>query len=358
MSEPIKPRLSLGKSVLGTVLALLTGGLFPILAIYQTLLPMALPSLTTMVSVALASGFGWGFAVLLWVAALVSSVFGMGTALSAAVMLMNCIPAAVAILGVRQRLPFFEQLRRALAASLGGVALAVVITVASFGGDVIQKLVGQMQAAFDGMLPQLWAAYEDILPAAGISMSYEDFSAQITSMLRIIQLYYEVYLPANLLAGAVWTAALSTLWGNWLAARRGMATSESFAGLFAWRLPANLTWGILLTLAAAFALKFTSIAGADAAWAAVLQLSMTAFTLQVLGANDRRLKNGGASVGRRTVSVVLLMLVGGIAVPLVLGLSVTTLLGVIGAASAVFGRYGALRPWMDKHKKDINGSGR
>ena len=54
----------------------------------------------------------------------------------------------------------------------------------------------------------------------------------------------------------------------------------------------------------------------------------------------------------------LLMVLGGVAVPMVLGWSVTTLLGVIGAVSAVFGRYGALRPWMDKHKNDMNGSGR
>ena len=77
-----------------------------------------------------------------------------------------------------------------------------------------------------------------------------------------------------------------------------------------------------------------------------------------VGANDRRLKSGGASVSRRVVSVVLLMVLGGIAVPMVLGWSVTTLLGVIGAVSAVFGQYGALRPWMDKHKNDMNGSGR
>ena len=33
MSEPMKPRLSVGKIILGTVLALLTGALFPVLAI-------------------------------------------------------------------------------------------------------------------------------------------------------------------------------------------------------------------------------------------------------------------------------------------------------------------------------------
>ena len=41
-----------------------------------------------------------------------------------------------------------------------------------------------------------------------------------------------------------------------------------------------------------------------------------------------------------------------------LSMVVYALLGVIGAVSAVFGRYGALRPWMDKHKNDMNGSGR
>ena len=58
LSEPMKPRLSVGKIILGTVLALLTGALFPVLAMYQALLPMALPGVATMVSVALAVSFG------------------------------------------------------------------------------------------------------------------------------------------------------------------------------------------------------------------------------------------------------------------------------------------------------------
>lgn len=354
----MKPRLSAGKAILGTVLALVVGALFPILAIYQTLLPMALPGVATMLSVALAVSFGWGFAALLWIVGLVSSLLGMGPELTAAAMLMCCAPSAVLILGVRRQQPFFTQLRRALAACLGGAVLAVGVAAAFYGGDMISRLMEEFQKVYDAILPQLWTSYRDVLQTAGASMTYEDFSGMFYSVLRLVKVYYETYLAADLLAGAVWTAALSALWGNWLAARRGMATRESFAGLHEWRLPANLTWGILMTLAAAFALKYTSIAGAAAAWAAVEKLSMTAFTLQALGANDRRLKSSGASVGRRTTSVVLLMLVGGIAVPLTLGWSVTTLLGVIGAVSAIFGRYGALRPWIDKHKNDINGSGR
>lgn len=358
LSEPMKPRLSVGKIILGTVLALLTGALFPVLAMYQALLPMAVPGVATMVSVALAVSYGWGFAALLWIVGLAMALFGMGPALAAAAMLMCGAPSAVIILSIRKRQPFFAQLRSALAACLGGTVLAVVVAAAFYGSDMVGRLMEEFQKLYESILPQLWESYRDVLRAAGTMTTYEEFTAPFYSMLRLVKIYYETYLAADLLSGAIWTAALSTLWGNWLAARRGMATKESFAGLHEWRLPANLTWGILMTLAAAFVLKYTSVPGVGAAWAAVEKLSTTAFTLQALGANDRRLKSGGASVSRRVTSVVLLMVLGGVAVPMVLGWSVTTLLGVIGAVSAVFGRYGALRPWMDKHKNDMNGSGR
>ena len=358
LSEPMKPRLSVGKIILGTVLALLTGALFPVLAMYQALLPMAVPGVATMVSVALAVSYGWGFVALLWIVGLAMALFGMGPALAAAAMLMCGAPSAVIILSIRKRQPFFAQLRSALAACLCGTVLAVVVAAAFYGSDMVGRLMEEFQKLYESILPQLWESYRDVLRAAGTMTTYEEFTAPFYSMLRLVKIYYETYLAADLLSGAIWTAALSTLWGNWLAARRGMATKESFAGLHEWRLPANLTWGILMTLAAAFALKDTSVPGVGAAWAAVEKLSMTAFTLQALGANDRRLKSGGASVSRRVTSVVLLMVLGGVAVPMVLGWSVTTLLGVIGAVSAVFGRNGALRPWMDKHKNDMNGSGR
>ena len=357
MSDPWKPRPSVGKIILGIVLALAVGAAFPFLTVYQVMLPLALPGVATMISVALAASIGWGSAALLWVVGLAISLLGLGPELTAAIVPMSCLPAVVMILGIRRQKPFFAQLRTALAACLGGAVLAVSVAAAFYGGDMIQRLMELLQSALETLLPEMWKGYKGILQTAGVSMTYDEFASTFYSTLKVMQLYYETYLPANLLTGAVWTATISTLWGNWLAARRGMATSASFAGLHEWKLPANLTWGILMTLAAAFALQFTSLPGADAAWVAVEHLAMAAFTLQALGANDRRLKSGGATVSRRAGSVVLLILLGGIVAPLVLGLSMMTLLGIVGAFSALFGRYGALRPWIDKHKNDMNGSG-
>ena len=73
--------------------------------------------------------------------------------------------------------------------------------------------------------------------------------------------------------------------------------------------------------------------------------------MQALAACDRRIKARGATRGRRTATVVLILLAGLI----FRAYGTFTFLSLIGCASALFGRRGAARPIVEKLKKTFGG---
>jgi len=168
-----------------------------------------------------------------------------------------------------------------------------------------------------------------------------------------MQSYYESNLLANQFAGAIWTAALAVLAGNWLLARRGEATTESFKGLFEWYLPANVTKGLLMMLAVSALLLNFSIRGNVALYIIVSRIVLTAFVIQGFAANDRRMRRNGASRGRRQGAVVLLVLLEALLGNALLGLDVFALLAIAGGGSALFGSRGAARPMIDHIKEKM-----
>ena len=130
---------------------------------------------------------------------------------------------------------------------------------------------------------------------------------------------------------------LSVLWGNWTMARLGLATNESFAGMSAWFLPARLTWGALGLWLAGMLLQAGGYAAGATVFAAVRRISGTAFAIQALASLDRRMLRSGRELSRRRALIALL------ATGALLFGEIALLLGIIGAASALFGSHGALK---------------
>ena len=65
-----------------------------------------------------------------------------------------------------------------------------------------------------------------------------------------------------------------------------------------------------MTLLAAWIVTGTAIPGGAIAWCAISALAQVAFVVQALAACDRRIKARGATRGRRTATVVLILLAG------------------------------------------------
>lgn len=356
LNQSYRPRPSAGKLIFGIIAALVFGVLHPFFVSFQAVFP--LPGLFAMLIVALYAYAGVIPAALL--ACIGTAMLGLGytPALGLAALPMYVVPAVIMIAMLRRRKPFFKQLTIGLAACAIGAAATLVLLRLLFGADMIMGVFDQIREMLAQMLPLLWETYEPLYANIGTEITYEVFSERFYDALLMMQRYCEMYLPGNLIAGATLTAMLSVAWGNWILARRGEATSESFVGLAGWNLSGNMTIGLLLVLAAGLVLRKMGIAGAEMTWIVVSMLAKQAFTVQALAAFDRRMKAGGASRARRTVMIVLLLILAGLGGTMLLGMSGYGLLAVIGCASALVGRSGVLRKWIDQNKDKFGGDDR
>lgn len=344
-----------GRVVVCSALALILGLLQPAALALQVVLPMPGVSLAMLLMVALYAYAGGVPAALLGACGAISSLWMLGVPMGAASLLLWLGPAILAIQGVGKREPFFRQLSRTIAAAVLMAAAATAAMALFFGSDMVASAVDQVRATFEQQKQQLWAMFS---PAFEGKLTEDAFVSVYYDLFNQIQLYYEYNLLSNLLSGAAVSAMLSVLWGNWLVARRGDATPESFRGLSDWYLPSNTTFGLLLTLAVSSVLTQLGVQGAEMAWVVVGNLCSVAFITQCLAALNRRMRQNGAAVGRRTAMTVLLLLMGAIFGRILGGLSIFNLLSVLGCMSALFGRKGAARPLINKIKEMMDGDDR
>lgn len=352
MNQDNAARPSVGKIVAGTVLALALGFLQPQILTIQLLTFNFCAA--SVIGVALYVWAGIIPAVVLAIAATANTFAGFGPLMGTALLPMTLLPPALIVWNACRKLPFFQQMQRGLIAFLGGTAATALLVALLFGGDIVGQIAAIMRSVFDEAGTEFWKLIEPRLTALDPTVTFETFAELFDDIVSLIQAYYELYLLANMLAGAAVSAIVAVFWGNWLLARRGEATPDSFVGLHDWFLPANLTWGTLMTLLAAWIVTGTAIPGGAIAWCAVSALAQVAFVVQALAACDRRIKARGATRGRRTATVVLILLAGLI----FRAYGTFTFLSLIGCASALFGRRGAARPIVEKLKKTFGGDDR
>lgn len=352
LNQSYATRPSVGKIVVATILAVVLGLLNSFLLTFQLMLPMPALSLVSVVIVALYASAGVIPAIALAVVALGSAVLTFGLPMTAIMIPMCALPPVMMILGIRAKRPFFQQVRRGLVVCIGGTAVSVLLMGVLFGGDIIGQLMDFIRQIFEESKTILWESMAQNLQAMGLSLTLEEFSSAYLETLSILQTYYEYHMLSNLLSGAVLTGVLAVFWGNWLAARRGEATADSFLGLHEWYLPANLTWGLLLTLVFAAILRALPVSGSATLQVIVGDLAQLAFMIQAFAAMDRKLKTRGASRGRRTGMVILILIAG-----MLFGY-LYTIAALAGCASALFGRKGAARPAIEKIKSYMDGGDR
>ena len=351
-------RPSTGKIIGCTILAVVLGILAPFALMFQVMMPMPALNIVVLLAAALSVGGGLIPAVVLGVAALVGTLVGLGPGITVLEVLM-CVPSAVVMIrGVRRKEPFFRQMFHGVAVCMACVIAAVLLAGVFFGGDMIEKAVDFVRSMFEQQQDVLWASVQEMLGGSGSGVTQTDFAGVYYDALNLMEAYYEYNLLANLLTGAAMTGVVGVLWGNWLAARRGEVTPDSFRGLGEWYLPSNLTLGLLMMLLFSAVLKGTSFAGGTTVWVIVSGLARLAFVIQALAAVDRRLKAQGSARGRRTAMVVLVIVAGTLSGDWFLGLDLFGIVAIAGCASALFGRRGAARPIVDKIKKDMDGDSR
>lgn len=341
-----------------SVLALVLGSLQPLALIFQVVMPMPGICIAMVVATVLYAWAGVVPTAIFGVCALVSVLLVFDGLPALLFALLWVPPTLVLIHGMRKKQPFFGQLFRGIVVAVSTVALAVAGLALFYGQDVIAKAVDQLRGTFSSQEDLFWEMLQPMFQTSDATLSRDAFVEAYYEMFNMLQAYYEYYLLANLLSGAAISSMLSALWGNWMMARRGEATTESFRGLGEWFLPHNATIGILLTLVVSRLLAMTSLASAETAWIVVSSLAALAFAVQCLAALDRRMKANGDRTGRRIAMLTLLVVCGSMLGSALFGIELMNVLAIAGCASALFGRRGAAKPLIQKIKDNMDGEGR
>lgn len=348
MDSTARYKPSTQKIIVFSLIALVIGALHPILFMYQTLLLAWLPCVYVIAAALLYADGGIIPASVMIVGGIVASYMSMGASVATAILPLTLLPAAVIIMGIRGRKPFFIQLRNALIAAVGGALIAILVATVLIGGDMVSQFMDLLRSMIEEQLAPLFEIYQPLFKSRGVSITYDEFLSYYKEFFAQMQITYETNLPANILTDAILTSLIATLWGNWIAARHGDATAESFIGFAGWHMSSNMTIGLLLALAAGGILALIGMRGAEIAWATISSVVTLAFCVQLLAANDRRLKAAGASRGKRTGMGILLY-----ALILIVPIA-KTVAAFAGVASALFGRTGAVTQW--KQNRDQNHS--
>lgn len=330
------------KIVLFSLLAMVLGLLHPLLFTYQTLFLLWLPCVYVIASALLYAGGGWIPAGILLGAGAVFSFLWLDARLALALLPVTVLPAFLIVRGIQKREPFFAQMRTALVASVGGALLTLFAVILFFGGDAVAQFMDLVRSILDEIMPSMYQIYQPVFEAQGVTLSYEDFLSTYAQVLATIQTVYATNLPGALLVDAALTALIAVLWGNWVTARHGDATVESFKGLADWHMPSDMVIGLLIAFAASAILSNLNLNGTNIAWATVCSVVYLAFTVQLLSAMDRRMKARGRTRGGRTAIAILLFTVINI-------LSILKLPALlIGAGLAIFGKNGVI----DQRRRD------
>ena len=346
--QPDRP--SGGRLAAGIILAVALGVASPALTLLSgaLLLPVIMTGSLFMVFLFSFAGpvpAGLFTAIQLMIATLLAGSNYMWMTLLAAVM-----PAVIVIAGVQQKRPFFDQLRIAAVAHALGLVAAVFLAWSAYGGNMIWRMTESLKAQFSLMPNAFFEPFVEglnsALSAGGLRGSelftVESYRVQVTSMLDVLGEAYSRTLPGTLVAGALMTGPLSALWGNWLKARRGMATDESYIPVVRWFLPPALTSGLALMWLAAYVLTRLNYAAGETVYTAVYYVVSSAFAAQAIAALDRCYARRGLSAGKRRAMVVLGIVFG-------LALRILNLpLFIIGLVSALFGSRGTFRQGGDR----------
>lgn len=343
-----------GVRIWSVVLALVLGALLPVITLFQVALLVPVLMLGGVFAVYLYCSGGWPALAAFVVTGLSATMWFGGSGMMWMILAAGMLPGALSLRGIAAKRPFFEQMRASIAFYALGLLAAMAIARLTFGAGMIARLMDRMRAEIaampDAAFRPLVEAINSALSMSGTQgfdrLTVETYRGQISGILDLMQQTYAQSLPGTLLSGALLSGVASTLWGNWTLARRGMAINESFAGMSTWFLPAQITYGALALCAAGYILARSGYSAGATVYVTAFQLSGALFGIQAVASLDRRMLDAGRSLRARRTMLTLLV-IGALLIQLL-----SNFLFIMGALSALFGRRGAIRLWLEKRRND------
>lgn len=349
--ESNRPYTISGRRLAGAlILALLLGAASPLLTVLEVSLLLPVIALGGVFLVFLYFYGGRIPGAVFLTTFLASAALLLDDALMWMLLAAGSLPGVVCIHGIARKRPFFDQLRIGVAVYMAGMLAALGIAYARYGGGIIAQAANALLRQFDLLPDDFFEPFVETINAAlaqgniiGIrAMTVQGYREQIAGFMSLAVETYEAALPGALLGGAAASGVLSTLWGSWLMARRGLATNESYVPINRWFLPAQVTVGLTLVWFAAYLLGQGGYGAGESVYQAAFDLLTVAFYFQALGAIDRFFYRRGVPDRGRRRRVAVAAVLG--ALFRYLGLAMF----VIGGCSAMFGSHGASKSFRNR----------
>jgi len=322
---------SIGRTIIGSILGVMLGMFMPFAFLMESMVPMLLLPVL------------WAIGSYIWFGATATVVFS--TAYLTAMYMtfggaglfagsVAVFPLLISVLwGGKTQEAFFDQLQRGIMISILSAAGTVVIAVAFYGTDLIGR-------GMDALRTQIQAIPDDIfsmvMAYSGLSteeISVSDFRTLYEQVLTIIEENMNFHLPGRFLAGTTITAILGVLWFNWLLAKRGLVTVQSFVPIRDWHLPKHITIGAVAAVAISFVFVGTNQSIAATIFYTVYDLACVAFGTQFAAALSRRFQRSNMTGTGRNLLIALAIIV-----PTLFGFPFVPC--ALGLASALFGSNG------------------
>lgn len=337
-------KIGRGRQIGGIALAVLLGMTAPLTLLVEVFLPMMLVLLPSLALVALYHWAG-SAAALIGAVTAIASAFVLGGVPFALVCLFALVLPLIALLQSEGR-PFFEQMRAVAGAFIGGVLLAVIVLYLRFGGNMIQRLLGQLPQMVRTLPTEaLSPMIEYATGAFGIERSAQRFYEMYDRLIGEMITLYQLELPQRILSGALMTGVLCTWLPNWLNARRGVAPALSYVPLGEWALPASITGWLVLLSSLGWIMTLLGGSRAETVFYAIYGIAIVGFGFQALGSFARRLLGTSLSPGGRRGVLIAIGIFGFVWLP--------DLMLAYGGASAILGSRGVLA----QRARDNHGDG-
>lgn len=327
-------KIGIGRKIAGFALGVLLALFAPLSLIVEFFSPMAMVLLLP--SVALIALHRWSGPASAFCSAVLmmamSALYGGGALLAVALFLLVLPP--MLLLRMQDR-PFFSQLKFSIGAFGVGVLAAVAMIFFNFGGNLIERVLGQFPDLVRS-LPEEYVApmLEYVSTALGRTLTPDAFFELYDGMMRELIPVYQMLLPQRLFSGALLSALVCVWLSNRMRAKRGIAASGSFVPLRGWALPSSTTCGLLFLLLVSWLLTLTKLSGAQTLCYAVYGIANVSFGAQAMGSAARRLRMTRLRLGSRRAALIAIGLLGMFILP--------DALMVYGLASAIFGSRGAI----------------
>ena len=332
--------------VAATVLALVYGALQPF--------TVALSMLVMITPVVLCTLYFWAGllpALVCAVASLASLEMIWGASFMWGGFAVMIIPAAVGVYLLRSRRGYFTSMQIMACTQLLTLVAAAVYLYLTRGQSLVDLFIGRYREWLEAMNPAL----SDLVLAqssavglvsdkvykavqAGESLTAELRASAMEELFSKLEYSFKLSLPAMMLTSSLLTGVLAVALPTRICVRRGDEPEYSYVPLTEWFLPAKTTAGLACALVTGLALTLAGVPGGDAVNAAVSAVVYLLATLQGMAAVARALKARGWTRGKRVAVLVLLYIFAVYA------------LRLIGIASALIGRNGALTSWLKKYR--------